>query len=377
MPKNENIAKGQTFVKRLYLPRIIGLGLGFFCVASVFFQQETHALVWLGLAANGFLWPHIAYFVAKNSRNPYKAEIRNLLIDSFLGGLWVPLMSFNILPSVIVIVMMSMDNISAGGIRLFIKGFFAQLLGGFLAILLVGLNIRPESTMLNVLACMPMLAVFPLSIGIITYRLAIKLSQQKMEMKKIDIDLKDANTNLTAAYEGLRESEKRYRELSIVDDLTQLYNCRHFFDQLRMEIDRADRYEQPLTMLLLDLDNFKEFNDTYGHVEGNQVLLRLGQAVKRCLRQTDSAYRYGGEEFTILLPMTTSADSAVSAERIRSEFKEEIFYPTPDKEVHMTMSIGIAQHKPQESMETFIHRVDQIMYQAKKHGKDRVYSETT
>ncbi|MFA5181492.1 MAG: diguanylate cyclase [Syntrophales bacterium] len=373
----ETIAKGQTFVKRLYLPRIIGLGLGFFCVASVFFQKETPALMWIGLAVNGFLWPHIAYFVAKNSRNPYRAELRNLLIDSFLGGLWVPLMSFNLLPSVVVIVMMSMDNISAGGVRLFIKGAVAQLLGCFLAILFVGLNIQAESTMLNVLACMPMLAAYPLSIGIITYRLAIKLSQQKKEMEKIDVELKETNTNLTAAYEGLRESEKRYRDLSIIDDLTQLYNCRHFFDQLRMEIDRADRYEQPLTMLLLDLDNFKEFNDTYGHVEGNEVLSRLGQAIKKCLRQTDSAYRYGGEEFTILLPMTTSADGAFTAERIRAEFKKEIFSPTPDKDVHMTMSIGIAQHKLQESMETFVHRVDRLMYQAKKYGKDRVYSETT
>lgn len=372
-----NMAKGRTFVKRLYLPRIIGLGLGFFCVASVFYQRETPALMWLGLAANGFLWPHIAYYVAKYSRNPYKAEMRNLLVDSFFGGLWVPLMSFNILPSVIIIIMMSMDNVSAGGFRLFLKGTAAQLLGGFVALLLVGLHIQAASNMLTVLACMPMLAVYPLSIGIITYRLAIKLSHQKMDMAKIDLELKEANTNLSAAYEGLRESEQRYRELSIIDDLTKLYNCRHFFDQLRTEIERADRYEQPLTLLLLDLDNFKEYNDTYGHVEGNHVLSRLGQIVKTCLRQTDSAYRYGGEEFTVILPMTTSTDGTVTAERIRTEFKKEVFPPTADKFVHMTMSIGIAEHKPQENMETFVSRVDRLMYQAKKCGKDRVYSETT
>lgn len=372
-----NIAKGRTFVKRLYLPRIIGLGLGFFCVASVFYQRETPALMWLGLAANGFLWPHIAYYVAKNSRNPYKAEIRNLLVDSFFGGLWVPLMSFNILPSVIIIIMMSMDNVSVGGFRLFLKGTAAQLMGGFVALLLVGLHIQAASNMLTVLACMPMLAVYPLSIGIITYHLAIKLSHQKTEMAKIDLELKEANTSLTAAYEGLRESEQRYRELSIIDDLTQLYNCRHFFDQLRMEIDRADRYANPLTLLLLDLDNFKEFNDNYGHVEGNQVLSHLGQIVKTCLRQADSAYRYGGEEFTVILPMTTSTDGAVTAERIRAEFKKVGFSPTTDKYVHMTMSIGIAQYKQRESMETFVSRVDRLMYQAKQHGKDRVYSETT
>jgi len=175
---------------------------------------------------------------------------------------------------------------------------------------------------------------------------------------------------------ALEESEKRYRDLSIIDDLTQLYNSRYFYDQLKSEIDRVNRYGQPLTLLLLDLDNFKVFNDSYGHIEGDQVLSRLGQVAKRCLRQTDSAYRYGGEEFTILLPMTTSTDGAVTAERIRTEFKKENFPPVAGKDVHMTVSIGLAQYQPQEDMKVFVHRVDQLMYQAKKNGKDRVCSES-
>jgi diguanylate cyclase (GGDEF)-like protein/PAS domain S-box-containing protein len=175
--------------------------------------------------------------------------------------------------------------------------------------------------------------------------------------------------------EVLLESEKRYRELSIIDDLTQLYNSRHFYNQLKMEIDRADRYGQPLTVLFLDLDDFKQFNDTYGHVEGDRVLLRLGQVVRSQLRQTDSAYRYGGEEFIILLPMTTSKDGVVMAERIRTGFKRENFSAVTGKDVHMTVSIGIAQYKPGENMKAFVHRVDQLMYQAKKNGKDRVCSE--
>jgi diguanylate cyclase (GGDEF)-like protein/PAS domain S-box-containing protein len=174
----------------------------------------------------------------------------------------------------------------------------------------------------------------------------------------------------------LQESESRYRELSIIDDLTQLYNSRYFYHQLKMEIDRVDRYGQPLTLLLLDLDDFKRFNDTYGHIEGDQVLMRFGQVVKRCLRQTDSAYRYGGEEFTILMPMTTSKNGAVTAERIRAELEEEIFSPVSGKDVYITVSIGLAQYKSQEDMKAFVNRVDQLMYQAKKNGKDRVCSES-
>ena len=182
--------------------------------------------------------------------------------------------------------------------------------------------------------------------------------------------------DLKRAEEALRESENGYRELSIVDDLTQLYNSRHFYNQLRMEIDRVNRYGEPLTLLLLDLDDFKAFNDTYGHVEGDQVLRRFGQVFKGCLRQTDSAYRYGGEEFTILMPVTTSEEAVVTSERIRTECRKVNLSPAPDKHVHLTVSIGLAQYKPQEDIKAFVHRVDQLMYTAKKNGKDRVYTES-
>jgi diguanylate cyclase (GGDEF)-like protein/PAS domain S-box-containing protein len=205
-------------------------------------------------------------------------------------------------------------------------------------------------------------------------RIIFAEEEEEEEEARIVVSIKDI-TERKRTEKALEESEKRYRELSIVDDLTSLYNSRHFYHQLKMETDRADRYGQPLTLLFLDLDDFKRFNDAYGHIEGDHVLLRLGQVVKRCLRQTDSAYRYGGEEFAILLPMTTSADGAVTAERIRTEFKKETFSPAPDQDGHVTVSIGLAQYKPQEEMKAFVHRVDQLMYQGKKNGKDRVCSE--
>jgi len=104
------------------------------------------------------------------------------------------------------------------------------------------------------------------------------------------------------------------KRLSITDDLTQLYNSKYFYNQLGKEIERSNRHEQPLTLLMLDIDKFKDFNDMYGHIDGDNVLLLLGQVLKRCLRETDSAYRYGGEEFTIILPMTTKEDGITTAE---------------------------------------------------------------
>ncbi|MFZ1037064.1 MAG: GGDEF domain-containing protein, partial [Smithella sp.] len=180
---------------------------------------------------------------------------------------------------------------------------------------------------------------------------------------------------LAKSHSIIKENEQRYLELSIIDDLTQLYNSRHFHAQLEKEIERFNRYEQPLTLLMLDLDKFKEFNDTYGHVEGNHVLSRFGEVIKRCLRNPDFAYRYGGEEFTIMLPMTTSEEGIITAKRIQAEFKKEAFTPMPGKEVFVTMSIGLAQYKPKEDLRAFVDRVDRLMYQAKKDGRNRIYSE--
>jgi two-component system cell cycle response regulator len=202
------------------------------------------------------------------------------------------------------------------------------------------------------------------------------LMEEIAALKQRIQELEQAELKHQRVEEALKESENKYRELSILDNLTQLFNSRYFYDQLQMDISRANRYKQPLTILLLDIDNFKAFNDAFGHIEGDKVLIRLGQVVKRCLRQTDSAYRYGGEEFTILLPMTTSKDGVVIAERIRTEFKDEHFRPTPSQDVHVTLSIGVSQYKPPEDIKVFVHRVDQLMYQGKKNGKDKVCSES-
>jgi diguanylate cyclase (GGDEF)-like protein/PAS domain S-box-containing protein len=173
----------------------------------------------------------------------------------------------------------------------------------------------------------------------------------------------------------LKESEKKYREQSIIDDLTQLYNSIHFYAQLEREIERSNSYYygQPLTLLLLDLDKFKAFNDTYGHVEGDYVLSRLGQVVKRCLHEADSAYRFGGEEITIIMPMTASEEGIVTAKRIQAELRKETFSPVLHQNIYMTVSIGLAQYEQKEEMKTFVHRVENLMYQAKKNGRDTIF----
>jgi two-component system cell cycle response regulator len=160
--------------------------------------------------------------------------------------------------------------------------------------------------------------------------------------------------------------------LAITDGLTQLYNSRYFYKQLDQEISRVFRYDRPLSILLLDIDHFKNFNDTYGHMEGDKVLVMISRKILSCLRKNDSAYRYGGEEFTVLLPETDSGDALLVAERIRETIEKQKLCPAPDTETNRTISIGVTQYTKGERVSAFVERADRAMYQSKQKGRNRV-----
>jgi len=178
-------------------------------------------------------------------------------------------------------------------------------------------------------------------------------------------------TTRVQAEMALKESERRYKELSIVDELTGLFNKRHFNETLRNESDRAKRYNHPLSMIIMDIDNFKHFNDTFGHAEGDHVLTAMGQIIRNSIRSIDCGNRYGGEEFTVILPATTGADAITVAERIRLNFAAHDFYPKQGEKVNKTISLGITQFRPKDTPESFLKRADKNLYQAKGSGKNR------
>jgi diguanylate cyclase (GGDEF)-like protein/PAS domain S-box-containing protein len=174
---------------------------------------------------------------------------------------------------------------------------------------------------------------------------------------------------------ALRVSEEKYRELSIRDGLTNLYNSRHFHQQIEVEIGRANRYQRPLSIILMDMDDFKHYNDTYGHSEGDKALTSLSRLLNQALRTSDTAYRYGGEEFVIILSETHILEALIVAERIRSGFEAIPLFPLPQHEAHKTVSIGVAQLRSGEKTIDFINRADANMYKAKAEGKNCIVFE--
>jgi diguanylate cyclase (GGDEF)-like protein len=171
--------------------------------------------------------------------------------------------------------------------------------------------------------------------------------------------------------ERIRMMEK-LQKLAVTDGLTKLYNSRSFYSQLETEVDRFNRYKHPLSLLLLDLDHFKDYNDTYGHLEGDKILVHFSQIIKSCLRANDTAYRYGGEEFTVILPETGGEEAGTVAQRIRAALEAERFSPVNGKKVKITISIGVTEYQPREELSTFIQRADRAMYRSKQKGRNMV-----
>ena len=192
----------------------------------------------------------------------------------------------------------------------------------------------------------------------------VRLEELLLRLKRV---LKERNlTN-----ERIRMMEK-LQKLAVTDGLTKLYNSRSFYSQLETEVDRFNRYKHPLALLLLDLDHFKDYNDTYGHLEGDKVLVRFSQIIKTCLRANDTAYRYGGEEFTVILPETGGDEAGLVAQRIRVALETERFSPINGKEAKITISIGVTEYQSKEELSTFIQRADRAMYRSKQKGRNLV-----
>jgi diguanylate cyclase (GGDEF)-like protein len=160
--------------------------------------------------------------------------------------------------------------------------------------------------------------------------------------------------------------EEEIRRLSITDDLTGLYNHRHFFRTLETELTRAKRQKHKLALLMFDLDNFKEYNDVYGHLEGDKVLTKIGEIVVQCIRNNvDTGYRYGGDEFAIILIGVDLRMALDIAERLRTMVaKAELGA--------ITVSIGLTEYEEEMGAETFVKAADDALYLAKSSGGNRV-----
>jgi two-component system, cell cycle response regulator len=181
------------------------------------------------------------------------------------------------------------------------------------------------------------------------------------------------HVRLKELYEALQEKNRQLQELANRDGLTGLYNHRYFQDQISKDFLRARRYNQPLACVMLDIDNFKKVNDTYGHQTGDVILQTVGRLVIEAIRDSDLAARYGGEEFGLILYFTDRRNAFEATNRLRLLIASHVFKIGEDS-FHISLSGGIAAYPHPEihDVQKLVECADRALYLAKQNGRNRV-----
>ncbi len=168
-------------------------------------------------------------------------------------------------------------------------------------------------------------------------------------------------------FEDMNESISMLYEAAIRDEKTQLYNAKFFDTMLEMEMEKADRNQQKLSLFVIDIDFFKKINDTHGHLKGDEILEELAKLLQKQMRKSDIVSRFGGEEFFILLPET----DLKKAKRITSRLRAAIKKNRKLKKYNLTVSGGLTQYKKGDTKKKFMKRADDALYKAKETGRDK------
>ena len=329
--------------RRVYPLRALGMGLAGLVVGVVLWERNAGLAAWLCMAAISFVWPHVAHLLSRRSADPYRAEIRNLLVDSALAVVLVTLMHVNLLPSVLLVTLTMVDKITTG-----IRGLWARSLPGMAGAAVAGAAFNgfqwaPETSMPVILACLPVMVLHTLSVSLVSYRLIRRVSRQNQLLD----------------------------ELRRIDALTGLYDRGHWQEQAEATLRRHHATDEPACLVMLDIDHFKQINDQHGHTVGDEVLRALARIVLSNVRATDCAGRYGGDEFAIVLRGMHLDGATAVAHRIREQVQALQLHDMPGLQFTTSMGVATADHR-HSSLRAWTNAADAELYQAKAAGRNRV-----
>ena len=330
--------------RSMYPLRVLGMGLGGLLVGSVLYERQAQVLHWALCVASLWLWPHVAYLIAHRSADPFRAEVRNLLMDSAIVGMVVPLMHFNLLPCVVLVAVTTSDKFSSGIRRLWLHSLPGMLGAGVLTTLLLRPTPVLESSLWVIWFTLPVILVHTFAASAASYRLIRTVSRQNRLLK----------------------------ELRRMDAPTGLYAREHWQEQADALLRSHHATSDPACMLMIDIDHFKQINDTHGHTVGDEVIAAVGQAIRGCVRAHDCAGRYGGDEFAVVCGHTLPEEALVIAQRIRESI-ETLRLPRV-VQLRLTTSIGLSPVKRRHrTLRDWMNDTDAALYRAKDGGRNQVW----
>ena len=337
-------ARHLKFVTLVYRMRKVASALGTLPVASVLYQQHAPAWQWGMMLLNGLVWPHVAYAIASRAEHAKWAEQRNFLVDAMMTGVWVALMRFNLLPSAMLVAMLAMNHVSSGGWLLLRRSLITLALACLLVWAALDFPLQPVSNTLNIIACLPLLTINPVWLSKVNYTLD----------------------------QRVREQNRLLDRLNRTDALTELPNRTHWLEDAGKAWQQFQRSQRPAALLLLDIDNFKQINDRYGHAAGDALLRQLAAVLREDLREMDTPGRLGGDEFGVVLSGTDGAQALAVAERIRGHIEQA--RPTDSSgDYAWTVSVGVAEINDDiGDVAAWVQHADIALYRAKSRGRNRV-----
>jgi diguanylate cyclase len=218
------------------------------------------------------------------------------------------------------------------------------------------------------------LATMDRIIDVISLKEMVARELQSVRDSNISLQLK-----LTLANQEVKQLETKLAQitdLATIDELTGLFNRRALFNRIVEEHSRAERYQDTFSLLIFDIDDFKNINDTYGHLAGDAILRKMANFLKGNLRTSDFLGRFGGEEFIAVLPSTKLEKARMVGEKLRRLLARKVFEDNSGQlRIKVTVSIGVSQYHPGDSVDDTIKRADDALYLAKNNGKNVVFSE--
>ncbi|MGV8943663.1 diguanylate cyclase [Thermomonas sp.] len=330
--------------KRIYRFRTLGMGLSFLAIATVLIELDAAWPAWTWATFCCLLWPHVAYQLARRNGDPFGAELRNLMIDSALAGSLVPVMHFNLLPSVVLVTVASADKINIGVRGLLLRSLPGVLIGALIMGLLTGFSMHMATSTPVLLATLPIMVIHTLAVSVSSHRLIRRVQSQN----------------------------RRLDEISRIDSLTGLEMRGHWRANAGQLLEKHVAGITDATLLLVDVDLFKQINDRNGHTIGDDVLQAIATVIKNALPPCSHAGRIGGDEFAIAMPMDEDSARKVAAIILAGVEALEFSFVPP---LRCSVSIGIAGPVLDDaSLRAWLEAADHALYRAKAAGRNRIAS---
>ncbi|MES2183060.1 MAG: diguanylate cyclase [Pseudomonadota bacterium] len=332
--------------RQIYLPRAAGLGLGAVGMAVALWEVSRPVWVWAFVAFAALVWPHLAYQRSLRSANPNRAETQNMLLDAALIGFTACAAGGNLVPSAIALTVAGMNSMAVNGWRLLVASMLAAAAGIGAALLALPVVFAPMSSLAVQLACLPLMVVYFPVFGWTMLQLA----------------------------HNLHRSREAVRQASQLDGLSGLLNRRSFEDCFAAACDGLQAaHPLPATtaLLLFDVDHFKRINDTAGHATGDAVIRHMGEVLQASVRPQDTAARYGGDEFVVLLQGAGVEDARVFVDRVKATLQQR--QRPGDGLAAFTLSTGIACYDAgAPTPQSWMARADAALYTVKRRARGGV-----